>query len=353
MDQNDEIFSNDELLPENETLPAEEIVLTNDTVPNRLDKFLLERLPGKTRAYVQKLIKGGHVTLSGGRQAKPATKIARGEQVVVRIPRASESSIQARFVPFEVLYEDQDIVALNKPAGIAVHPSPGLNETTLVHGLVWRLKNLSHLAGQDRPGIVHRLDRDTSGVMIVAKNDAIHHKLSLKFKAREMHKAYVAVCSINDPIQAGVVDVPIGRSLRNRRKMAIRYDSGRPAITEYRVREILGPYAIVDAFPRSGRTHQIRVHLSFMGLPILCDQLYGAQKAVYASGLRGKPKEPGEEPLLARQALHARSLSFTHPHTGRLLRFEAALPEDITRLIGHLRRVYPSYKPRSATPNTL
>ena len=340
----------EELFSEEEVLPTEEIVLVNDTVPNRLDKFLLERLPGKTRAYVQKLIKGGHVKLGSGKQAKPSTKVVRGETVRVRIPRLSESTIRPKYVPFEVLYEDEDIVALNKPPGIAVHPSPGLSETTLVHGLLWRLKNLSRLAGHDRPGIVHRLDRDTSGVMIVAKNDAVHHRLSLKFKAREMHKAYVAICQIDEPLEAGVVDMPIGRSLRNRRKMAIRYDSGRPAITEYRIREVLGPFAIVDAFPRSGRTHQIRVHLSFMGMPIVCDQLYGTQKAVYLSGLLGKSKEPDEEPLLARQALHSRSLCFAHPRTGKVVRLEATLPEDMLRFIGHLRRLFPSQKPESYLP---
>ncbi len=322
--------------------PVNQIILLNQGVPVRLDKFLYDRLPGKTRSYIQKLIRGGSVNCAHGRSLKPSTKIQPGETVVVRMPPPPPSTLEPQYVHFGIFYEDEDLVALNKPPGVAVHPAPGLTEPTLVHGLLWRLRLLSRLAGADRPGIVHRLDRDTSGVMIVAKNDMAHHQLSLKFKAREMHKSYTAICRIREPIEAGVIDVPIGRSLRNRKKMAVRYDGGRAAITEYQVRQIFGSFALVDASPRSGRTHQIRVHLSFMGLPIVCDQLYGAEKRLFASSIRGKPRVAGEKPLLRRQALHARRLSFTHPRTGRRLRLEAALPEDMQRVIGILRRLCPA-----------
>jgi 23S rRNA pseudouridine1911/1915/1917 synthase len=182
-------------------------------------------------------------------------------------------------------------------------------------------------------------------VMVVAKNDMAHHRLAMKFKAREMRKAYVAVCYLQEPIEAGVIDAPIGRSFRHRKKMAIRYDGGRAAITEYEIREALGSFAVVDAYPRSGRTHQIRVHLSFMGLPIVCDQLYGRERALYETSVLCKARLPGEEPILERHALHARLLAFEHPRTGRPLIFESAPPADMEYLLGFLRRCFPSSRP--------
>lgn len=317
------------------------ITLVNDTLALRLDRFLYDRLPGKTRSYIQRLIRDGYVSVTSGRPLKPAAKVHPGETIQVRFPPPAPMTLEPRPVAFEVIYEDEDLVALNKPAGLAVHPAPGLTEATLAHGLLWRFRSLSGMAGDDRPGIVHRLDRDTSGVMIVAKNDTAHHRLSLKFKAREMHKTYVALCSLREPAAAGVIDLPIGRSLRDRKKMAIRYDGGRAAITEYAVRRIFGPFALVEAFPRSGRTHQIRVHLSFMGLPILCDQLYGREKYLLESTVRGTGRRQREDSILRRHALHARTLCFTHPRTDQPMRLEAALPEDMSRVLGILRRAYP------------
>ncbi len=241
-----------------------------------------------------------------------------------------------RELPSEIIYEDEDMAAIVKPPGLTVHPSPGVNETTLVHGLLWRIRQLSGMGGWDRPGIVHRLDRDTSGVMVVAKNDSAHHKLSLMFKAREVHKTYVAVCTVREAFRSGVIEAPIGRNPRDRKAMSIRYDTGRAAITEYQVRHVFGRFAVVEAHPRSGRTHQIRVHLKFMGMPLLCDALYGYEKVVYPSTLLGLARPADERPLMHRQALHARRLCLTHPRTGMQMCFESALPPDMLGLIGFL-----------------
>jgi 23S rRNA pseudouridine1911/1915/1917 synthase len=240
-----------------------------------------------------------------------------------------------------VLYEDEHIAVINKPAGYMVHPVEGGDETTVVHGLVWRFPHLSWLAGDDRPGIVHRLDRDTSGIMLIAKHDSSHHTLTMKFKAREIHKRYAALCHMLEPVQGGLIDMPIGRSLRDRKKMAIQHETGRNAITEYRVVGNFGPYALVKAYPRSGRTHQIRVHLSFVGLPILCDRFYGREKSLSLSTLQGKHPRKNEKPLLARQALHAEALAFTHPETDMPMRFEASMPPDMLKALGVVRNCFP------------
>lgn len=310
----------------------------------RLDLFLQFHLPGKTRSFIQRLIRDGCVLLNGEAALKPSRKLKTGDQLRIELPRTPSFDVEPRYVPFSVVYEDDHLVVINKPPGVMVHPVSGGTETTLVHGLLYRIKDLSGMAGTDRPGIVHRLDRDTSGIMVVAKNDVAHHRLAVMFKARTMQKAYIAVCRLQEPVQGGVVDLPIGRSLRNRKKMAIRYDTGRSAITEYWVSEIFGSHALVNAYPRSGRTHQIRVHLSYMGLPIICDRYYSDAGRIYQSTLKGVQKLPNEKPVLARQALHARMLTFTHPVTGRRMCFEAALPADLCRLVGLLRRTFPVRK---------
>ena len=319
---------------------SDPILLVNEAGPVRLDQFLCDRLPGKTRAFVQRLIRDGFAVAEDGRRLKPSSKIGTGERVTVRVPPPPPSELTPRYAPFEIIYEDADLAAIVKPPGLTVHPAPGMSETTLVHGLLWRMSTLSGMGGWDRPGIVHRLDRDTSGVMIVAKNDVAHHKLTLMFKAREIHKTYVAVCTAREAFGEGVVEAPICRSARDRKAMSIRYDSGRAAITEYRVRHMFGRYAVVEAHPRSGRTHQIRVHLKFLGMPLLCDAVYGSEKVVYRSTLCGRAREPNEPPLLSRQALHAQGLRFAHPRTGVSLRIESALPPDMLGLIGFLRSAF-------------
>ncbi len=319
---------------------SEPIVLVNDAAQVRLDHFLCDRLPGKTRAFVQRLVKDGFVVAADQRTLKPSSKIKTGETVRVRMPPPEPSDLTPRYAPFEIIYEDEDMAAIVKPPGLTVHPSPGVNETTLVHGLLWRIRQLSGMGGWDRPGIVHRLDRDTSGVMVVAKNDSAHHKLSLMFKAREVHKTYVAVCTVREAFRSGVIEAPIGRNPRDRKAMSIRYDTGRAAITEYQVRHVFGRFAVVEAHPRSGRTHQIRVHLKFMGMPLLCDALYGYEKVVYPSTLLGLARPADERPLMHRQALHARRLCLTHPRTGMQMCFEAALPPDMLGLIGFLRGAF-------------
>lgn len=321
--------------------PPPGFTIVNDAGTQRLDLFLYERLPGKTRSFLQKLIKDGRVALDAGETLRRSSyRVKPGQTVAVCLPPPPPSEIEPRFTPFKIVYEDEDLAAIVKPAGLTVHPSHDLRETTLVSGLLWCMKNLSGMAGADRPGIVHRLDRDTSGIMIVAKHDEAHHKLALMFKAHQMHKTYVAVCHVKDTARDGVIDAPIGRNMRHRKQMAVRYDLGRAAITEYQVREVFGPYAVVEAHPRSGRTHQIRVHLKFMGMPLVCDALYGREKALCASAIRGAPRTAGERPLIFRQALHAAQLRFTHPRTGAPLRLEAALPADMLRLIGFLRRTF-------------
>ena len=291
--------------------------LTADRGGERLDSFIARRAPQLSRSHAQRLINEGLVTLDG-RRVRPSERVRAGAQVEVTVPPAEEPALEPEAgIPLPILYQDLDILVVDKPAGLTVHPAPGHPRGTLVNALLARVPGLRGIAGTVRPGIVHRLDKDTSGLMVVAKNDRAMRALQKQLKDREVHKAYLAlVHGVPNP-RHGVIEAPVGRHPVNRKKMAV-VPGGREAITRYRVlREIAGGrYALLEVEPVTGRTHQIRVHLAAIGHPVFGDPLYGKRSS-----------------LLPRQFLHAARLGFKMPLGGREVEFESPLPPDLQRAL--------------------
>lgn len=287
-------------------------VVEDEAKGERFDVYLRAKLPDLSRERIKNLIEEGFILVEG-KSVKPSYKLKGGEQVLVRIPVEKEYSLQPKEVPFEILYEDEDLAVIYKPAGIVVHPAPGHLDDTLVHGLLLKLRSLSGVGGELRPGIVHRLDKDTSGVMLVAKNDFAHKKLTQDFKERRVEKEYLAIVYGKLTQKEGTLDFLIGRHPVQRKRMAV-VKEGRQALTKYKVLKLFKKATLVLAKPVTGRTHQLRVHFSHIGHPILGDPIYG--------GL--KPDVPRPERLM----LHAYRISFEHPRTGAHLTFTKDPPED-------------------------
>jgi len=287
----------------------------------RLDIFIKEKLPELSRSRVQALIKENHI-LVNFKPSKASYKIKRGEKIKVFIPPDREIEIQPRDIPFEIIYEDEDIAVINKPSGIVVHPAPGHYDDTLVHGLILKLKNLSGIGGKIRPGIVHRLDKDTSGIMLVAKNDFAHKRLVEAFKERLIEKNYIALVYGRLTQKKGKIETFIGRHPIARKKMAV-LKEGKLAITFYEVLEIFNKASLVLAKPVTGRTHQIRVHFSYIGHPVLGDSIYGGLK-------HDLPKPP-------RLMLHAYEIVFKHPRTNEEMKFRVPIPEEFQSYIEKLK----------------
>jgi 23S rRNA pseudouridine1911/1915/1917 synthase len=290
-----------------------------DVAGERLDVFVARRMPGLTRSRVQRLIDDGFITVRAAR-AKPGLRLERGQVVVVRVPEPQEAAAQAEAIPLDIIHEDADLLVINKPAGMTVHPAPGHPSSTLVNAILAHCRDLSGVGGVLRPGIVHRLDRETSGAIVVAKSDAAHQSLARQLEDRSVEKTYLALVTGTPTPQEGVIDAPIARDPRNRQRMAI-VEGGRPAVTAYRVIERFSGASLVEARPRTGRTHQIRVHLAAVGHPIVGDRVYG------------KPS-----PLVARQFLHAHRIGFAHPRTGERVQYEAPLSDDLRAALEKLRR---------------
>ncbi len=307
----------------------------------RLDLFLCSQLPGRSRAFIQRLIDENWVSIPDlpvSREVKSATTVLAGMRVRVTFPPTRPSELLPDETPLEIIYEDSDVAVVNKPPNLVMHPSAHQLEGTLVNRLLHHLDDLSGIGGHERPGIVHRLDRDTSGVLVVAKHDVAHQALSRQFKEREIEKTYVAVLRGELTAREGSIHLPIGRSVTNRKRMMVRVDGhGKEALTEYEVLEEFDGYVFAEIRPRTGRTHQIRVHMAKIRLPVACDSVYGRERSIFASDLCRRPRARGEEPLIVRQALHARRLAFRHPTSGASLAFEAQLPEDMSRLLAALR----------------
>ena len=285
----------------------------------RADVFLAAKL-GVSRSNMQKLLEDGRVK-RGEKIIKANYKVRAGEMFVVDIPEPEPIEAVPENIPLDIIYEDDDVVVLNKARGMVVHPAPGNYTGTLVNALLYHCSNLSGINSAIRPGIVHRLDKDTSGIMIVAKNDAAHISLSQQIQSKTAVRTYLAVVRGNIKTDSGTIETQIARDKTDRKKMAVVKEGGRDAITDYEVLERFGKYTLVRCKLRTGRTHQIRMHMEYLGYPLVGDPKYSPMKTPF--GIKG-------------QALHSHTLEFTHPRTGERMKFEAPLPEDMHKIITRL-----------------
>jgi len=307
----------------------------------RLDAFVAARAPELSRARAQGLIRDGKVSVNG-RQEKASYRMQAGDEVTLEIPPPVEpESVQAENIPLEIVYQDADLAVINKPAGLVVHPGAGNRTGTLVNALLFQIRDLSGIGGELRPGIVHRLDKDTSGLLVVAKNDAAHHALAEMIQRREIKREYLALAWGVIIEDAFTVDAPIGRHPSERQRMAVLADervSGarRRAVTHFTVQERMPHATALSARLETGRTHQIRVHLHYLGHPVVGDPVYGARAARQLLPLLRPPARAAVEALPG-QALHACRLTFTHPRTGEILSFTAVPPSYFTRALDALR----------------
>ena len=288
----------------------------------RLDKYLAEQFPEQTRSYLQKLIKDGEVTVNG-KNVKTGYQLSKGDEVSVNIPEPKELDVEPQKMDLDIVYEDDDVILVNKPKGMVVHPAPGHTTDTLVNGLLYHCKdNLSGINGVARPGIVHRIDRDTTGILIVCKNDMSHNSIAAQLKEHSINRRYRALVQGNLKDDTGTVEGPIGRHPIDRKKMAINEKNGKPAVTHYTVLERFGNYTLIECKLETGRTHQIRVHMTSIGHPLVGDEVYGPAKCPFK--LQG-------------QCLHAMVLGFVHPRTEEYMEFSADLPKYFKDLLRKLR----------------
>ena len=286
---------------------AEEHTVTADAA--RLDQYLAGLLAGVSRSQVQRLITQGHVRLND-RAARPGSRLRTGDRLSWELPAPVPSRLTAEPMDLKILYGDEDLVVIDKPAGLVVHPGPGHSTGTLVHGLLGRGPAWSTIGGTQRPGIVHRLDRDTSGLMVVARNDQAHAELARQLQGRVMTRRYRAIVVGEVADLAARIEAPIGRDRKNRQRMAV-MAGGREAITEFRRLQLAGGHSLLDVTLGTGRTHQIRVHLAYIKHPVLGDTVYGRRS-----------------PLIGRPALHAQTLTLRHPRTGKTMTWQSQPPED-------------------------
>ena len=299
----------------------------------RLDRFLTTHLAA-TRSQLQRLIHTGRVQLNGA-PARPSAQIHAGDRIEVEIPPATPATPQPEAIPLDIVHDDPDLVVVNKPAGMVVHPGAGHGEGTLVNALLHHVRDLSGIGGELRPGIVHRLDRGTSGLMVVAKHDASHAELARQFEAREVEKTYVAL--VWGVVRQGRrIDLPIGRDPVDRKRISARARRARSAVTRVTRAEPLAGMTLAEVTIATGRTHQIRVHLSTIGHPVAGDPTYGGRKRHAPPALRDAHRIAQR---LDRPFLHAARLTFTHPRDGRRLAFSCALPHDLQETVDELRTV--------------
>lgn len=294
---------------------------TADRDGERLDVFLARMDETLSRSRVQRLIADGHVMVDG-KTPKASQRLSEGATVAVEMPEPEATDILPEKIPLDILYEDEDVIVVNKARGMVVHPAAGVSRGTLVNALLAHCKDLSGINGALRPGIVHRLDKDTSGVMIAAKNDAAHRSLAEQIQQKTAKRVYWAILTGNIAEEEGVIHGAIGRNPKDRQKMAVVRENGKDATTKFRVLERFGTYTLVECRLMTGRTHQIRVHMAYIGHPVVGDPKYGAKKCPFS---------------IEGQALHSKTLMFTHPRTGERMEFEAPLPEDMQMILDDLR----------------
>ncbi len=322
--------------PELSEVPSEFTVKAR-MVGKRIDAYLSSRYPDYSRSVMQKVI-DAEAVLVNGRTVKASYKVRLDDAIRVWLPELADETPAPEDIPIQVIYEDAAFTLVNKAAGMVVHPAKGHWTGTLVNALQFHYDTLSTVGGELRPGIVHRLDRDTTGLLLVARDDHAHRKLAAQFEQRTIHKEYLALVSGTPERDSDYIERPIGFHPTNREKMAIRNleDGGKEAVTYYEVVERFRGYALVRCKPQTGRTHQIRVHLAHVGLPVLADKAYsGRAQLLWSDLVPTLTDDPA--PLIARQALHAHTLRLTHPLSGDALEFTAALPEDMTKTLEALR----------------
>jgi 23S rRNA pseudouridine1911/1915/1917 synthase len=302
----------------------------------RLDAFLARRIDGWSRSRLQRLIEDADV-LIGGQTAKPSYKVRTRDEIEIELTPAPSETFTAEDIPIDVVYEDADLIVVNKPAGLVVHPAAGISHGTLANALAFHFEKLSATAGRARPGIVHRLDKGTSGLLVIAKNEPAHEHLANQFRAREVFKSYIALVHGQVEHRKGEIDQPIARDPRNRVRMAV-VRGGRPALSLYRVRESFARFTLLDVELKTGRTHQIRVHLAWMKRPVVGDEVYGGgrDKTIADAEVRRAVAR------LNRQFLHAAELGFKHPSKGEELRFTAKMPLELQSLVNLIRTNRPA-----------
>ena len=313
---------------------AEELHVGHSIRERRLDKYLHGRFSNLSRHFIQNAIKQGAVKVNG-KIAKQSLKLSPGDKIDFTPPEPPSKDILPEDIPLNIIYEDEELIVLNKQSGMIVHPARGNTHGTLVNALVFYSDKLSTGLGEFRPGIVHRLDKNTTGVMIVTKNDTTQWKIAKQFEHRQVNKTYLAIVHGTPELTADRINIPLGIHPRFREKYAVRPDSGKEAVTFYEVLEPFRGFSLLKLTPKTGRTHQIRVHLSYIKHPIVADDMYGG-KLIYRWQLADT--EPAvQEPILSRVALHAFSLEFKHPATEKTVKFEAPLPQDMQNLLDALR----------------
>lgn len=286
----------------------------------RVDRYVARQLPSLSRSLIKRLVTDGLLTVNG-RAVKPSYRLGAGDELVVRIPAAEEMELVAQDIPLQVVYEDDDLVVVDKPAHLVVHPAPGHKSGTLANALLARYPDLP-VDEDGRPGIVHRLDKDTSGLLIVAKSERARRHLQAQFKEGQVTKVYLALVEGEVEPSSGLIDAPISRDPRSRKRMGVASGRGRQAVTEYRVLEHLRGFSLLEVRPRTGRTHQVRVHLAFVRHPVVGDKTYGRRKQRLDIG---------------RQFLHAHRLSLRLPSSGRQLELVSELPSDLAAVLERLR----------------
>jgi len=300
---------------------SNKIILTSDKEGIRIDAYLPEVMDDMSRSYAQKLISEGQITVNNN-PVKAKYKIKDGDEISVNIPEVVEYKALAQDIPIEILYEDDHIIVVNKARGMVVHPAPGNFDGTLVNALLFHCNGrLSSINGVERPGIIHRIDKDTSGVLVIAKTDSAHRKLSGKFAKHDIEREYIAAVRGIVSENGARIEAPIGRHPTDRKKMAVNTRNGKYAVTHFTVEKRFRKATLIRVQLETGRTHQIRVHMSYIGHPVIGDETYGGTKKGHS--IKG-------------QALHAAKLGFEHPATGEKMSFESELPEEFTKLLEEL-----------------